>query len=133
MRKNKEITVIAHATFLPDQSVPEERRFLWTYEVIIENKSEEAIQLLNRYWRVSDITGHVEEIRGPGVIGLQPVIKPSKNFKYTSFCQLSAPQGTMEGYYEMQNLEESRCIVEIPKFTLACPATAISGYRSKLH
>lgn len=133
MKKNKEITVSAHATYLIDQSIPEEKRFLWTYEVTIENKSEEVVQLLNRYWRVSDITGHVEEIRGPGVIGLQPIIKPGKPFSYSSFCQLAAPQGAMEGYYEMQNLTETRFIVEIPKFVLASPANSMMGSGSKLH
>lgn len=134
MKKNKDIKVVGHATYLQDQSIPEEKRFLWTYEITIENNSEEVIQLLNRYWRITDMTGHAEEIRGPGVVGLQPIIKPAKNFIYTSFCQLAAPQGTMEGYYEMQNLDENRFIVEIPKFILACPTSINQGYyKSKLH
>ena len=133
MKKNTDIKITAHATYLNDQSSTEEKRFLWSYEVTIENSSEEIVQLLSRYWRITDMTGHVEEVRGPGVIGLQPIIKPGKKFVYNSYCQLTAPQGTMEGYYEMQNLDESRFIVEIPKFVLAA-STEMSGYfKSKLH
>lgn len=133
MKKNTDITISTNTIYLPEQSTIEEQRFLWTYEITIENKSPDTIQLLNRYWRVTDMTGHVEEVRGPGVIGLQPIIKADKTFIYSSYCQLAAPQGTMEGYYEMQNLDEVRFIVEIPKFILSTPSDISASFRSLLH
>jgi ApaG protein len=131
--KKVTIRVSVNAKYLPEQSVVEENRFLWSYEVTIENQSEDIVQLLNRYWRITDITGHVEEVRGPGVIGLQPIIKPNKKFVYTSFCQLMTPQGTMEGHYEMQTLEEGKFLATIPKFVLTSTETASAAFRSKLH
>ena len=129
------MTVSALANYLPEQSIAENNRFLWSYEITISNESEEVVQLLNRFWRITDMTGHIEEIRGTGVIGLQPVIKPKKKFAYTSFCQLVTPQGTMEGHYEMQTVEgESLFVIAIPKFILTSPITNFAGYhRSRLH
>jgi ApaG protein len=129
----KQITVNINVktSYLPEQSVAKEARFLWSYEIRIENQSSEIIQLLNRFWKITDLTGRIEEVRGPGVIGLQPIIKPTKPFTYTSFCQLATPQGTMEGHYEMQTLEEERFTVQIPKFILTSPVS--EEYRSKLH
>jgi ApaG protein len=133
MKKNPNISVISKTIYLSDQSSLENQRFLWTYEITIENNGAEIIQLLNRYWRITDLTSHVEEVRGPGVLGLQPIIKPQKSFVYSSYCQLTVPQGTMEGYYEIQNLDEARSIVEIPKFILSTPSDISALYRSKLH
>lgn len=129
----KEITVNikVKTNYLPEQSVAKEGRFIWSYEIQIENQSNEIIQLLNRYWKITDLTGRVEEVRGPGVIGLQPLIKPNKPFVYTSFCQLATPQGTMEGDYEMQTLNDERFSVKIPKFILTSPVS--EEYRSRLH
>ncbi len=132
--KEIKIQVMAHATYLPEQSSADTHRFLWSYEIVIDNRSEEIVQLLNRHWRITDMTGKVEEIRGPGVVGLQPVIKPGKQFVYNSFCQLITPQGTMEGHYEMQTtLGEVRFLAAIPKFILTSPATVSAGFRSLLH
>jgi ApaG protein len=130
--KNIKITIHAQSTYLSEQSAQEIQRFLWSYEISIHNESDEIVQLLNRYWRITDMTSHIEEVRGPGVIGLQPIIKPQKKFSYTSFCQLITPQGTMEGHYEMQTLDEARFIVQIPKFVLS--ATGLSDeWRGRLH
>lgn len=131
--KNITVKVSAKAFYLAEQSAREENRFLWSYEITIANESEEIVQLLNRYWRITDLTGRVEEVRGPGVIGLQPIIKPKKPFIYTSFCQLATPQGTMEGHYEMQTLEEVHFSVQIPKFILTSPASVSAEFRSRLH
>lgn len=133
MKNNTKIKVEAHATYVPDQSSPQERRFLWSYEISIENNDTEIVQLLSRYWRITDMTGHVEEVRGPGVVGLQPIIKPGKKFGYTSFCQITMPQGTMEGHYEMQTLNDERFMVEIPKLILTSPVTLSAEYRARLH
>lgn len=119
--------------YLVDESSPENHRFLWSYEITITNQSEDIIQLLNRYWCITDMRGKVEEVRGPGVVGLQPIIKPGKEFSYNSYCQLATPQGTMEGHYEVQNLDDTAFIIDIPRFALTCPSTDASAFRSKLH
>ena len=127
------IDVGTQSTYLPEQSSQETQRFLWSYEIIIINQSDQTVQLLNRYWHITDMTGHIEEIRGPGVIGLQPLIKPGKRFVYNSYCQLTTPQGSMEGYYGFQTLEEEMFSVQIPKFVLTSPEGVLTTFRSRLH
>jgi ApaG protein len=127
------VKISTKTQYLTDESVPENHRFVWSYEMVIENQSDQIIQLLNRYWRITDMSSKVEEIRGPGVIGLQPLIKPGKKFSYSSFCQLNSPQGTMEGHFEMQNLNDELFRVLIPKFVLTCPSSSANSYRSRLH
>lgn len=131
--KKERITVTAKPTYLPEQSDPANQKFAWSYEITIHNEGEHIIQLLNRFWRITDMSGKVEDIQGPGVIGLQPIIKPGKHFTYTSFCHLALPQGTMEGFYEMQNLDEVHFKVEIPKFILSAPSSITKTFRSRLH
>jgi ApaG protein len=128
-----DIDITSKTAYVPDQSSPENHRFLWSYEITIVNNSEYIIQLLSRYWRITDMRGKIEEVRGPGVVGLQPLIKPGKEFAYSSYCQLMTPQGTMEGHYEIQNLDEQRFIIEVPKFVLTCPSSSTDTFRSKLH
>ena len=132
-KKNSTVTVIAQAKYRPDQSDPPNKKFIWSYDVVIENQSSEAIQILSRCWRITDMTGHIEEVHGTGVIGLQPLIRVGKKFSYSSLCQLMTPQGTMEGYYEIQTIEEVKSKVEIPKFILSAPAMFLQGFKSKLH
>lgn len=127
------ITVAAQPTYADDQSEPHHHKFVWAYDIVMVNESDDIVQLLNRFWRIIDMSGKVEEIHGTGVVGLQPLIKPGKTFKYTSFCQLAMPQGTMEGYYEMQDLNEKRFQVAIPKFVLSAPTEIILPYKSILH
>lgn len=134
MHKNShDIVIESHTSYIPEQSDPSNQKFVWAYEITILNGSEEIIQLLNRCWKITEMTGKVEEITGPGVVGLQPLIKSGKRFTYSSFCQLTTPQGTMEGYFEMQNLDEVHFNVAIPKFILSAPSAITKGYRSKLH
>ena len=133
MKKTDLIKISTHTKYIPEQSDPANQKFIWSYEITIINNTEEIIQLLNRYWRITDMTGKVEEIQGVGVIGLQPIIKPSKQFIYISFCQLMMPQGTMEGQYEFQNLEEEHFAADIPKFILSAPASVTRPFRSVLH
>jgi ApaG protein len=131
--KSISIQVVAEPNFVPEQSDANQHKFVWSYEISITNNSEEIIQLLHRYWRITDMHGRVEEINGVGVIGLQPLIKPGKRFTYTSFCQLLTPKGTMEGTYEIQNLDEKRFKIEIPKFILTAPEAYTLVDKSKLH
>ena len=133
MKKSNLIKITSRAKYIPEQSEPGSQKFIWSYDITIANHSDEIIQLLNRYWHIIDMAGKVEEIHGVGVIGLQPLIKPGKEFAYTSFCQLIMPQGTMEGRYEFQNLEEEHFFVDIPKFILSAPAAITKHFRSVLH
>ena len=129
----KKIIVTAQPSYDSIQSDPKNQKFVWSYEITITNEDTDIVQLLSRSWHVTDMTGKIEEIRGMGVVGLQPIIKPGKMFVYTSFCQLTTPQGTMAGYYEMQNLDEVHFIIDIPKFILSAPSSITQSFRSKLH
>ena len=133
MQQTISVIISAQPSYIPAQSDPLNQKFVWSYEIKIANESEDIIQLLNRFWRITDMTGKIEEVHGAGVIGLQPLIKPGKHFVYTSYCQLMTPQGTMEGYYEMQNLAEEHFRIQIPKFILSAPSSITKSYRSKLH
>ncbi len=133
LKKNDKFIVKVSPSYVAAQSDPENHKFTWSYEVTITNHSSEIAQLLNRFWRIIDMSGKIEEVQGVGVVGLQPLIKPEKTFTYISYCQLTVPQGTMEGYYEMQNLEEERFIIEVPKFILTAPSSITKAFRSRLH
>lgn len=130
---DKTFNVAVKTTYLPEQSDPDKQKFVWSYEITIANDSEEIVQLLNRHWRIVDMTGKVENVQGVGVIGMQPLIKPGKTFSYTSFCQLTTPQGTMEGEYEMMNLDDKHFNIQIPKFILSAPSVITQSFRSRLH
>lgn len=131
--KKEKFIITAKTRYIPEQSDVPNHKFVWSYEILIKNNSKQIVQLLNRFWRFVDMMGHIEEIHGVGVIGLQPLIKPGQEFTYTSFCQLFAPQGTMEGYYEMQDLKDEKFQVIIPKFILSAPSPITRKYRSVLH
>ena len=133
MKPSGKIRIQSKPNYVMEQSDPLHHKFVWSYEITILNNSNEIVQLLNRYWQVTDTTGRVEEIRGAGVVGLQPLIKPGQEFIYTSYCQLTTPQGTMEGYYEMQNIDEKHFKVDIPKFILSAPSSITAMFKSKLH
>jgi ApaG protein len=132
-KKNVNVSVVSRSSYVAAQSDPINHKFLWSYEITIKNESDEIVQLLNRRWIITDKSGKVESIQGAGVIGLQPLIKPGKEFSYTSYCQLVTPQGTMEGTYEMQTLEEQHFNVDIPKFILSAPSSVTQSFRSLLH
>src|SRR3990167_67858 len=129
----KTIHITTTPSYVTSQSDPENQKFVWSYDVTITNEGDVIVQLLNRYWKITDMSGKIEEVHGAGIIGLQPLIKPGKQFTYTSYCQLTTPQGTMEGYYEMQDLEEEHFRVDIPKFVLSAPSSITTSFRSKLH
>jgi ApaG protein len=118
----RSITVTVQPKYLDQHSSPAENHFVWAYQVRIENEGQETVQLLNRHWRISDELGHQQEVRGPGVIGEQPVLEPGQSFEYTSFCPLSTPSGFMVGDYEMETSEGERFLIRIPAFSLDRPA-----------
>jgi ApaG protein len=133
MKKTSEITITSQPHYVLEQSDPAHRKFVWAYEITIINNTEEVVQLLGRYWQITDTSGKIEEIHGAGVVGLQPLIHPGKEFVYTSYCQLPTPQGTMEGYYEMQTIDEQHFKVEIPRFILSAPSAITMMFKSELH
>lgn len=115
------ITVTVESFYLDEQSSPEDSHYLWAYQINIENSSNETIQLINRYWRITDQTGQLIEAKGPGVIGKQPVLKPGESFNYTSGTPLNTPSGIMVGTYEMESEKGNRFEVDIPAFSLDSP------------
>jgi len=117
----RNIKIAVEPDFLEDQSDPEENRYLWSYRVTIENKSELTVQLLSRFWRITDGRGRVREVRGDGVIGEQPVIAPGRAFEYTSGAPLETPSGFMTGTYHMRASSGESFEVGIPMFALESP------------
>ena len=112
------VTVSVKPIFLPHQSEPDERRWVWAYHVRIENHGGEIVQLISRHWRITDATGHVVEVRGEGVVGEQPRLKPGESFEYTSGTPLSTPSGIMAGSYQMVTRAGQSFEVAIPPFSL---------------
>ncbi|MES2677911.1 MAG: Co2+/Mg2+ efflux protein ApaG [Pseudomonadota bacterium] len=96
--------------------------FVWAYHVEIENKSSETLQLVNRYWKIIDETGVVQEISGLGAVGEQPILAPNDNFKYSSGVHLRHPSGIMSGHYGMKRPNGEIIKVEIPAFSLDVPS-----------
>ena len=118
------ITVVVEPSYLDDQSSPDDGHFVWAYHIRIENDGGETVQLLNRHWQITDANGRVEEVRGAGVVGEQPVLAPGEIYEYTSGCPLATPSGFMVGSYEMQNGTGERFQVAIPMFSLDSPHAA---------
>ncbi|MBP0615217.1 Co2+/Mg2+ efflux protein ApaG [Jiella mangrovi] len=117
----RQIVVTVKPAYLEDQSDPSERHWVWAYQVEIENCGEVAVQIESRYWQITDATGHVEEVRGPGVVGEQPVILPGDSFTYTSGCPLPTPSGIMRGTYQLRADDGEAFEIEIPAFSLDLP------------
>ncbi|CAN5376161.1 Co2+/Mg2+ efflux protein ApaG [soil metagenome] len=107
--------------YLPEQSDPHEGRWVWAYQVEVENRGDETVQLINRHWTITDGVGRVEEVRGPGVVGEQPTLKPGEAFRYASGCPLNTPSGVMEGAYEMVSEAGEHFEICIPAFSLDLP------------
>ena len=116
-----DITVQVMPLFLEDESEPDEHRYIWAYNIKITNNGGRTVQLLNRYWQITDAMGKTEEVRGPGVIGKQPVLSPGDTFEYTSGCPLSTPSGVMVGSYEMRGEDGRLFDIEVPAFSLDSP------------
>ena len=115
------IEVAVEPFYLNDQSSPDENRFVWAYRVTIDNRSDVFVQLLSRYWRITDGNGKVEEVRGPGVVGEQPALNPGDSYQYTSGCPLTTPSGVMVGSYTMLTKDGGSFDVAIPAFSLDMP------------
>ena len=121
----REITVRVEPIYLEDQSSPAENRYVWAYHVKIENGGSETVQLRRRYWHITDGQGRVQEVRGPGVVGEQPVLGPGESFEYTSGTPLPTPSGIMVGTYEMETRGGEAFSVRIPAFSLDSPHQSV--------
>ncbi len=107
--------------YLPEQSSPDEDRYVWAYTIEIANLGTETAQLLSRYWRITDAEGKVQEVRGPGVVGEQPRLEPGEAFTYTSGVPLSTPSGIMVGWYQMRSETGELFTIDVPAFSLDLP------------
>lgn len=107
--------------FLADQSDPESGRYLFAYTITIVNVGDVPAQLVSRHWIITDGNGEVQEVRGLGVIGKQPLLRPGESFRYTSGTSLTTPIGTMKGTYQMVAEDGTHFDAEIPEFVLAAP------------
>lgn len=120
--RTRDVVVRVSVSFLPEQSEPVKGRWFWAYHIRIENDGPMPVQLLNRYWSITDGRGGRHEVRGEGVVGEQPVIGPGQSYDYVSGCPLHTPTGAMEGSYHMVGEDGSSFEVEIPRFPLTAPA-----------
>ena len=117
----REIEVSVEPYYLPEQSDPDDSRYVWGYRIVIANNSDQRIKLLNRYWNITDENGQVDEVTGPGVVGEQPVLEPGETYEYNSGCPLDTPSGLMFGHYVMLADSGETFDVTIPAFSLDAP------------
>jgi len=115
------VRVEVRSAYLPERSSPGDSQYLFAYRIRITNAGEETVQLLSRHWIITDGDGRTEHVRGPGVVGEQPVLEPGGSFEYTSFCPLATPIGSMHGTYQMVTAGGSAFEAEIAPFSLAVP------------
>lgn len=123
------VRVGAAAFYLQDQSDPDERKYLFGYNIVVSNEGDAPVQLLSRHWLIIDGDGRREEVKGPGVVGQTPRLEPGQAFKYQSFCPLKTPWGTMEGTYQMRRDDGTTFDAQIGRFYLQMPAA--TGGESK--
>lgn len=125
-RRTRDVVVRVEPEFLAEQSSPADDRFIWAYTVEIENQTGEDMQVVERFWQITDRNGQVQEVRGEGVVGEKPNLKPGEIFRYTSGAPLTAPSGVMLGTYQMKTADGECFDVEIPAFSLDSPFDARS-------
>jgi len=119
------IAVSVEPTYLEANSSPGNSQYVWAYRIRIENQSMETVQLLNRHWMITNSRGDLNEVKGPGVVGEQPVLHPGESFEYTSGAPLNTPWGMMGGSYEMESESGERFNIEIPTFSLDSPGQGL--------
>lgn len=117
----RDIEVTVEPYYLPDQSDPQDSRYVWGYRIVIANHSDLRVRLLTRYWNITDENGQVDEVSGPGVIGEQPLLSPGDSYEYSSGCPLDTPSGMMFGRYGMEAETGELFDVAIPAFSLDAP------------
>ncbi len=115
------IVVTVKPFYLDDQSSPADNHYVWAYRVRIENRGDQTVQLMNRHWIITDAIGRTQEVKGPGVVGEQPVLRPGDGYEYTSGTPLPTPSGIMHGTYEMAGEQGDTFDIVIPPFSLDSP------------
>ncbi len=116
------IRITVRPQYIPERSDPDLPQYVFAYHITIRNQSDDTVQLLSRHWVITDGEGHVEEVRGAGVVGYQPVLEPGEDFEYTSGCPLPTPVGTMHGEFSMVNKDSGvHFDAVIEPFRLAIP------------
>lgn len=119
---NKEINISVKTRYLEKESQPAEQRFVYAYEIQIENKGEASAQLISRYWKITDNQDRIQEVQGLGVVGQQPTLKPGESYKYTSGVVLETETGLMQGRYTLRDDDGEEFEAEIPPFALVIPS-----------
>jgi ApaG protein len=120
MKQDNKVDITVQTQYLKNQ-IPDKDKYAFAYKITIHNYGQQSVQLINRYWLITDGNGKKTEVQGPGVIGEQPFIQPDDSFDYTSGAVLDTPVGTMQGYYEMQREDGERFQAPINIFSLAVP------------
>ena len=115
------IRISVEAQYDPTRSSPQQSQWFFLYTIRITNQGSVTAQLMTRHWIITDATGHVEEVKGPGVVGEQPVLAQGQSFEYTSGCPLSTPFGSMRGTYQMTTADGEQFDAEIAEFILREP------------
>jgi len=116
-----EFTVTSAPQFLAEQSDPEADQYVFAYTITVQNTGETTAQLVSRHWVITDADGKVEEVKGDGVVGEQPILRPGEAFRYTSGCPLETPVGSMKGTYHCVAEDGTHFDAEIPEFVLSMP------------
>ena len=119
--KKYEISVTARSAFIPEQSDTAHERYVFAYTITITNSGDVPAQLVSRHWIITDANNQVQEVRGLGVIGEQPRLRPNQSFEYTSGTAIGTPVGTMRGSYQMVAEDGTHFDAPIPEFTLSMP------------
>ena len=119
------IAVSVEPTYLEANSSPKNSQYVWAYHVTIENQGQETVQLLSRHWMITNARGELTEVKGPGVVGEQPILKPGQSYQYTSGAPLNTPSGMMGGAYQMESESGERFDIEIPTFSLDRPGQGV--------
>ncbi len=119
----RSVRVQVRCEYAPDRSAPATQHWFFLYTITIVNEGDKAVQLMTRHWTITDGNSEVREVRGPGVVGQQPVLPPGESFTYTSGCALTTPFGTMEGTYQMVAGDGEAFDARIAPFTLSEPYT----------
>src|ERR671928_1116933 len=119
--KRYDITVQVRSIYVPEQSDESNGRYVFAYTITIRNAGTVAAQLISRHWIITDSQGLVQEVRGLGVVGAQPLLQPGESYEYTSGASIATPVGTMRGTYQMVAEDGTRFEATIPQFTLSVP------------
>jgi ApaG protein len=118
-----DLAVSVTTRYLDEQSAPDRANYIFTYSITIKNTGKVAAQLISRHWVITDANNHIEEVRGLGVVGRQPLLQPGEEFEYTSGTQLATPQGSMQGAFFFVAEDGNKFEVKVPEFVLSLPRT----------